>query len=68
MPVSTVVLFLAGCGVLVVAAACIADLSEWASRWGQVPVFLVFFLVMSIGGRWFWTGVDAFIAAARHKD
>lgn len=67
VPVLTVVLFLAGCVVMVVAAANIGNLNGWADRWGQVLVFLVFFLVMAIGGRWFWAGVDALIAAARGK-
>ncbi len=62
---STVVLFLVGCVILVVAAVNIANLSSWSVRYGDIPVFLTFFLVMSIGGRWFWGGVDAAIAAVR---
>lgn len=62
------VLFLAGCVVMVLAAANITNLSEWADRWGQILVFMVFFIVMAVGGRWFFGGIDAFIAAARRKD
>ncbi|MFT3660093.1 MAG: hypothetical protein QM809_01480 [Gordonia sp. (in: high G+C Gram-positive bacteria)] len=68
MPVTTVLLFLAGCAVMVAAAANLANLSAWAERWGQIPVFLVFFLIMALGGRWFWAGVDAFLAALKGKD
>lgn len=67
VPAVTMVLFLIGCAVLVAAAALITELPGWADRWGQIPVFLVFFLVMAIGGRWFWTGVDALIAAFRRQ-
>lgn len=68
VPVMTVVSFLAGCVVMVLAAANITNLSEWADRWGQILVFMVFFIVMAVGGRWFFGGIDAFIAAARRKD
>ncbi|UQE75725.1 hypothetical protein MYK68_03650 [Gordonia sp. PP30] len=65
VPVVTMVLFLAGCVVLVLAAVNILHLPEWSKRWGQVWVFLVFFLVMAIAGRWFWAGIDAIIGALR---
>lgn len=68
VPVMTVVLFLAGCVVMVLAAANITNLSEWADRWGQILVFMVFFIVMAVGGRWFFGGIDAFLAAARRTD
>lgn len=68
VPVVTVVLFVVGVVVMVLAAANITNLSEWAVRWGQIPVFLVFFLVMAIGGRWFWAGIDAMIAAVRGRE
>ncbi|MFT4085738.1 MAG: hypothetical protein QM658_01055 [Gordonia sp. (in: high G+C Gram-positive bacteria)] len=61
------VLFLAGCALLIAAAASITRMSEWAVRWGQIPVFLVFFLVMSLAGRWFWGGIDALVGAFRNK-
>ncbi|MFT4085906.1 MAG: hypothetical protein QM658_01935 [Gordonia sp. (in: high G+C Gram-positive bacteria)] len=63
----TVVLFVVGCSILVAAAASLTHLSEWAVRWGQIPVFLVFFLVMSLAGRWFWSGVDAVLAALKSR-
>ncbi|WP_244332225.1 hypothetical protein [Gordonia polyisoprenivorans] len=63
VPVLKVVLFLAGCVLLVLAAANLSNLGEWSDRWGVIPVFLVFFLVMSIAGRWFWAGADAILGA-----
>ncbi|MFW0791581.1 hypothetical protein [Gordonia sp. CPCC 205333] len=63
IPVLKVVLFLAGTILLIVAAANLTNLSGWSDRWGAIPVFLVFFLVMSIAGRWFWTGADAIVSA-----
>ncbi|GAC69559.1 hypothetical protein [Gordonia soli] len=61
-PAGKAVLFVAGCVLLVLAAANLTHLGEWSHRWGQIPVFLVFFLVMSIAGRWFWVGADAVLA------
>ncbi|OUC77238.1 hypothetical protein [Gordonia lacunae] len=61
-PVLKAVLFVAGCALLVLAAANLTHLAQWADRWGQIPVFLGFFLLMSIAGRWFWTGADAILA------
>ncbi|WP_244331948.1 hypothetical protein [Gordonia polyisoprenivorans] len=63
LPVLKVVLFLVGCVLLVLAAANLSNLGEWSDRWGVIPVFLVFFLVMSIAGRWFWAGADAILGA-----
>ncbi|WHU46567.1 hypothetical protein QNM97_21710 [Gordonia sp. L191] len=63
VPVLKVMLFLVGCVVLVLAAANLSNLGEWSDRWGVIPVFLVFFLVMSIAGRWFWAGADAILGA-----
>ncbi|WP_244332849.1 hypothetical protein [Gordonia polyisoprenivorans] len=63
VPVLKVVVFLAGCVLLVLAAANLSNLGEWSDRWGVIPVFLAFFLLMSIAGRWFWTGADAILAA-----
>ncbi|WP_288338341.1 hypothetical protein [uncultured Gordonia sp.] len=63
VPVLKVVLFLVGCVLLVLAAANLSNLGEWSDRWGVIPVFLVFFLVMSIAGRWFWAGADAILGA-----
>ena len=67
VPALTLVLFVVGCVVLVVAAVATTHLNEWMDRWGTVPVFLVFFLVMSIAGRWFWAGADAIVSAIRGK-
>ncbi|MFE0750388.1 hypothetical protein [Gordonia sp. NPDC058843] len=61
-PVLQAALFVVGCALLVLAAANLTHLTEWADRWGQIPVFLGFFLLMSIAGRWFWTGTDAILA------
>ncbi|MGC4935181.1 hypothetical protein ACLQ3C_16025 [Gordonia sp. DT30] len=63
VPVLTVVLFLLGCVLLVLAAANLANLGAWSDRWGVIPVFLVFFVVMSVAGRWFWAGADAILGA-----
>jgi len=59
--VTKAALFVAGCILLILAAANLDHLGEWSQRWGQVPVFLGFFLLMSIAGRWFWTGADAIL-------
>ncbi len=56
------VLFVANCVLLITAAANLHRLGEWADRWGQIPVYLGFFFLMSIAGRWFWTGADAILA------
>ncbi|GAC67317.1 hypothetical protein [Gordonia soli] len=61
-PLLQAALFVAGCALLVLAAANLTHLTEWSQRWGQIPVFLGFFLLMSIAGRWFWTGTDAILA------
>lgn len=63
VPVVKVVLFLVGCVLLVLAAVNLSNLGQWSDRWGVIPVFLAFFLVMSIAGRWFWTGADAILGA-----
>ncbi len=61
-PVLHAALFVAGCALLVLAAANLTHLAQWSQRWGQIPVFLGFFLLMSIAGRCFWTGADAILA------
>lgn len=63
----TIALFVLGCAMLVAASLSLTHLTEWTQRWGEVPVFLALFLVLSLAGRWFWAGVDAFIAAIRHQ-
>ncbi|GAB11615.1 hypothetical protein GOARA_082_00020 [Gordonia araii NBRC 100433] len=67
VPTATLVAWLAGCVLLVVSAVALPRLSEWAGRYGSIPVFLGFFLVMSLAGRWFWAGTDAIISAIRGK-
>lgn len=59
--------FIAGCAILIVAAINLPNLGRWGDEHGNVVVFLCFFLVMSIGGRWFWAGVDALWGAIRGK-
>ncbi|MEJ9078426.1 hypothetical protein WKY82_08390 [Gordonia malaquae] len=59
--------FIAGCAILIVAAINLPNLGRWGDEHGNVLVFLCFFLVMSIGGRWFWAGVDALWGAIRGK-
>ncbi|MCF8572147.1 hypothetical protein L5G32_17955 [Gordonia sp. HY002] len=59
--------FIAGCTILVVAAWNLPNLARWGDEHGTVLVFLAFFMVMSIGGRWFWTGIDAIWSAVRGK-
>ena len=61
-PLLQAALFVAGCTLLVLAAANLTHLAQWSQQWGQIPVFLGFFLLMSIAGRWFWTGADAILA------
>mgnify|MGYP001756632245 FL=1 len=62
----TWVLFVIGCVLLVVIAATLTRLPDWADRYGQIPVFLGFFLTMSLAGRWFWTGIDTLLTRLRH--
>ncbi|MBB4133646.1 hypothetical protein [Gordonia humi] len=64
----TMLLFIAGCAILVIAAWNLPNLARWGDDYGTVLVFLAFFMVMSIGGRWFWGGVDAIWSAVRGKD
>ncbi|MGJ6127262.1 hypothetical protein QN239_32305 [Mycolicibacterium sp. Y3] len=49
---------LAGLAMLVIGFAVITALPGWVTRWGTVPVYLPYFLYMSIAGRLFWTGAD----------
>ena len=58
---------IAGCVILVVAAINLPNLGRWGDEHGNVLVFLCFFLVMSIGGRLFWAGIDALWGAIRGK-
>lgn len=67
VPTATLVMWAAGCTLLLVAAVTLPHLSEWADRHGSIPIFLGFFLVMSLAGRWFWAGTDAIISAIRGR-
>jgi hypothetical protein len=55
------VFFVVGCALLVGCAFALDRLGAWSADYGRVWVFLGFFLVMSLGGRWFWAGADAAI-------
>ncbi|MGJ6127076.1 hypothetical protein QN239_31290 [Mycolicibacterium sp. Y3] len=50
---------LAGLVMLVAGFAAITALPGWVTHWGTVPVYLTYFLYMSIAGRLFWKGADA---------
>lgn len=67
MSVWSVLALIGGCAIIVVAAINLPNLGRWGDEHGNVLVFLGFFLVMSIGGRWFWAGVDALWSAIRGK-
>lgn len=62
-----VVFFLVGCALLVGCAFAIDKLGQWSADYGQVWVFLGFFLVMSLGGRWFWSGADAGLGWVKYR-
>lgn len=52
--------FVLGCVLLVLCAWALSTrLQQWSHDYGGMLVFLVFFLIMSIAGRWFWAGIDA---------
>lgn len=51
--------FIAGCALLVACAWALGSkITGWTRDYGSIVVFLCFFLVMSIAGRWFWMGID----------
>ncbi|MGJ6122332.1 hypothetical protein QN239_07125 [Mycolicibacterium sp. Y3] len=56
---------LAGLAMLVAGFAAITSLTGWVDRWGTVPVYLTYFLYMSLAGRLFWQGADAAWAAIK---
>ncbi|MGJ6127048.1 hypothetical protein QN239_31145 [Mycolicibacterium sp. Y3] len=49
---------LAGLVMLAGGFAAITALPEWVTQWGTVPVYLTYFLYMSIAGRLFCKGAD----------
>ncbi len=50
---------LTGLVMLVIGFAVITTLPDWVTRWGNITVYLPYFLYMSIAGRLFWKGADA---------
>lgn len=58
-------ILLAGLALLIVGFDVLPDLSAWTLRWGVIPVYLVYFLLMSIAARLFWSGADPLIATAK---
>lgn len=56
--ITTLLLFVVGCLLLIGCALAITHLGGWADDYGQVFVFVAFFIVMSLAGRWFWFGAD----------
>ncbi|MGJ6122483.1 hypothetical protein QN239_07900 [Mycolicibacterium sp. Y3] len=56
---------LAGLAMLVAGFAAITSLTDWIDRWGTVPVYLSYFLYMSLAGRLFWKSADAAWAAIK---
>lgn len=65
LPVSAVLLFLVGCVLLVIAALSLTRLNGWMNDYGAIPVFVAFFLVMSLAGRWIWAGIDTLLTTIR---
>lgn len=59
-----VVSFVLGLAGLIVAFANLDRLMEWSVEYGQVWVFLGFFLAVSVCGRLFWWGVDTIVKTA----
>jgi hypothetical protein len=56
------VALLIGLGLLIAGFAVITRLPGWIEEYGSVPVYLAYFLLMSVGGRLFWKGADAVVA------
>ncbi|MFT4127213.1 MAG: hypothetical protein QM662_13425 [Gordonia sp. (in: high G+C Gram-positive bacteria)] len=67
VPTKVLWLLLAGLVLLIASAAALPKLSGWSEHYGSIPVFLGFFLLMSLAGRWFWQGMDAVIGAVRGR-
>ncbi|GED98878.1 hypothetical protein [Gordonia crocea] len=65
IPLSALIQLIVGTALLVAAAAALPRLSGWADDHGTIVVFLAFFLLMSLAGRWFWAGIDTLIAAVK---
>lgn len=56
--------FVFGLAGLIVAFANLDKLMQWSAEYGQVWVFLGFFLAVSVCGRLFWWGVDTIVKTA----
>ncbi|GAS95598.1 putative uncharacterized protein [Mycolicibacterium canariasense] len=56
---------LGGLAMLAAGFAAITSLTNWIDHWGTVPVYLTYFLYMSLAGRLFWKGADATWAAIK---
>ena len=63
---SDAIALVAGVALLCAGFAVIARLSDWVNHWGAIPVYLAYFLLMSVAARLFWKGADAAIAALKH--
>jgi hypothetical protein len=60
--VKDAVALLIGLGLLIAGFAAITRLPGWIEEYGTVPVYLAYFLLMSVGGRLFWKGADTVVA------
>jgi hypothetical protein len=56
---------LTGLAMIVAGFAALTNLTDWIHRWGTIPVYLSYFLYMSLAGRLFWKGADAAWAATK---
>lgn len=65
-PRATFVFFAISCILLVLCALSLEQLPQWFDDYGRIPVFLAFFLIMSLAGRWFWAGADVIISAVKN--
>jgi len=59
------VALLLGLSLLILGFAALPHLAAWTQAWGNIPVYLAYFLVMSIAARLFWGGADPFLAATK---
>lgn len=64
---TTILLFTLGVILLICCALAITHLDKWAEEHGQILVFVAFFIIMSLAGRWFWGGIDAALTRIRSR-